>query len=307
MSLSLDQQRPPHLHWRARNLGVNRLGIATILERGDMLASAVHSRVPAGAASEVGAIRERIRSGSFGGHTSGLAPRHVQGNVVILPADLAGDFLLFCQRNPKPCPLLAVSEAGQASLPPLGADLDIRTDVPRYRVWRDGILVDEPTDIGAYWRDDLVTFVIGCSFSFEQALIDAGLPLRHVDLGRNVAMFRTSVATEAAGRFHGPLVVSMRPFTPANAIRAVQITSRFPSVHGAPVHLGLPELIGIEDLARPDYGDAIPVAADELPVFWACGVTPQAVIAAARPTFCITHSPGCMLITDRLNHELASF
>jgi uncharacterized protein YcsI (UPF0317 family) len=283
------------------------LGIGSILERADTLASAVPDSVSAGAVTEIGAIRHRIRTGAFNGHTSGLAPRHVQGNVVILPADLASDFLLFCQRNPKPCPLLAVSEPGQASLPALGADLDIRTDVPRYRIWRDGRLVDEPTDIGAYWRDDLVTFVIGCSFSFEQALLDAGLPLRHVELGRNVAMYRTSVATEPAGRFHGPLVVSMRPFTPANAIRAIQITSRFPSVHGAPVHLGKPELIGITDLSRPDFGDAIAVAADELPVFWACGVTPQAVVAAARPTFCITHSPGCMLITDRLNHELAAF
>ena len=179
--------------------------------------------------------------------------------------------------------------------------------MPRYRVWRDGALVDEPTDISAHWRDDLVTFVIGCSFSFEQALIDAGVPLRHIELGRNVAMYRTYIATEPAGRFHGPLVVSMRPLTADNAIRAVQITSRFPSVHGAPVHLGKPELIGIADLARPDYGDAITVADDELPVFWACGVTPQAAIAAARLSFCITHSSGCMLVTDRLNHELAAF
>lgn len=255
-------------------------------------------------ASEVDAIRQRIRTGSFSGHTSGLAPRHVQGNLVILPTELATDFLLYCQRNPKPCPLLAVSEPGQATLPSLGADIDIRTDVPRYRVWRDGTLVDEPTDIGSYWRADLVSFIIGCSFSFEQALLDAGVPLRHVELGRNIAMYRTSLATQRAGAFHGPLVVSMRPLTPANAIRAVQITSRFPSLHGAPVHLGKPGLIGIEDLARPDYGDAVPVAADELPVFWACGVTPQAAVAAARPAFCITHSPGCMLITDRLNHEL---
>jgi uncharacterized protein YcsI (UPF0317 family) len=265
------------------------------------------TRPSAEAASDIGPIRQQIRTGAFSGHTSGLAPRHVQGNLVILPADLAADFLLFCQRNPKPCPLLAVSAPGQPTLPSLGADIDIRTDVPRYRIWRDGSLVDEPTDIAAYWRNDLVTFIIGCSFSFEQALIDAGLPLRHVALGLNVAMYRTSVATEPAGRFHGPLVVSMRPFTPANAIRAIQITSRFPTVHGAPVHLGKPELIGIADLARPDYGDAIALAADELPVFWACGVTPQAVVAAARPAFCITHAPGCMLITDRLNNELASF
>jgi len=281
------------------------LGIGAISSASDRPASVALHRV-ADDASDVGAIRRRIRTGTYGGHTSGLAPRHVQANVVILPSELASDFLLFCQRNPKPCPLLAVSEPGQPLLPALGTDLDIRTDVPRYRVWRNGTLVDEPTDIGRYWQDDLVTFAIGCSFSFEQALIDAGLPLRHVELGRNVAMYRTSVATEAAGCFHGPLVVSMRPFTPANAIRAVQITSRFPSVHGAPVHLGKPELIGIEDLARPDYGDAIPVADDELPVFWACGVTPQAIVAAARPAFCITHAPGCMLITDRLNHELLS-
>jgi uncharacterized protein YcsI (UPF0317 family) len=275
------------------------------LEREFMPAGALANRGP-DTATDLGMIRQRIRGGSFSGQTSGLAPRHVQGNVVILPANVAADFLLFCQRNPKPCPLLAVSEPGQSSLPALGADLDIRTDVPRYRIWRDGALVDEPTDILPDWRDDLVTFVIGCSFSFEQALIDENIPLRHLELGRNVAMYRTSVSTRPAGRFHGPLVVSMRPLTPANAIRAIEITSRLPSAHGAPVHLGMPGLIGIEDLARPDYGDPVPVAADELPVFWACGVTPQAAVAAARPAFCITHAPGCMLITDRLNHELAS-
>lgn len=271
-----------------------------------MLSSAGLKPAPAGPGTDVGAIRRRIRAGIFRGHTSGLAPGHAQGNVVILPADVANDFLLFCQRNPKACPLLAVSEPGQSTLPALGVDIDIRSDVPRYRVWREGALVDEPTDIASYWQDDLVTFVIGCSFSFEQALIDGGLALRHVELGLNVAMYRTSIATQPAGRFHGPLVVSMRPFTPANAIRAVQITSRFPSMHGAPLHLGKPELIGIKDLARPDYGDAIALLADELPVFWACGVTPQAVVAATRPVFCITHAPGCMLLTDRFNHELAS-
>ena len=271
-----------------------------------MLATAGVKPACAGPATELAAIRQRIRSGAFSGHTSGLAPGHVQGNVVILPADAACEFLLFCQRNPKPCPLLAVTAPGEAALPTLGAHIDIRTDLPRYRVWRHGTLVDEPTQIGSHWRDDLVTFVLGCSFSFEQALIEDGVALRHVELGLNVAMYRTSIATQAAGRFHGPLVVSMRPLTPANAIRAVQITARFAAAHGAPVHIGKPELIGIDDLARPDYGDAIAVAADELPVFWACGVTPQAVVAAARPAFCITHAPGCMLLTDRLNHELAS-
>ncbi len=253
------------------------------------------------------AARAAIRRGEWTRHTSGLADRHVQGNLVILPRALADDFLRYCQRNPKPCPLLAMSEPGDPFLPALGADIDIRSDVPRYRVWRHGELVDEPTDIGALWRDDLVSFVIGCSFSFEQALLDEGLPLRHVQQGRNVAMYRSQIATVPAGPFRGPMVVSMRPLRAAAAIRAVQITSRFPGVHGAPVHLGDPALIGIEDLGRPDYGDAVEVMPDELPVFWACGVTPQAAIAQARPEFCITHAPGAMLITDLLNHQLASF
>jgi uncharacterized protein YcsI (UPF0317 family) len=236
-----------------------------------------------------------------------LARDHVQGNVVILPKALADDFLRYCQLNPKPCPVLAVSQPGDPMLPKLGADIDIRTDVPRYRVWRRGELIDEPTDLRALWRDDLVTFVIGCSFSFEQALLDAGLSLRHVDQNRNVAMYRTNIATEAAGPFHGPMVVSMRPLKAKAAIRAIQVTSRFPDVHGAPVHLGDPSLIGIADLSQPDYGDAVDVMPDELPVFWACGVTPQAAIAQAKPEFCITHAPGAMLITDLLNHQLASF
>lgn len=250
--------------------------------------------------------RRRARSGAHQGHTVGMAPGHVQGNLVVLPADQAADFLRFCQRNPQPCPLLGVTEPGDPRLPELGEDLDLRTDLPRYRVWRDGMLVDEPTDITALWRNDLVGFVIGCSFSFEQALLESGVPLRHVAQGRNVAMYRTSVPTVAAGAFHGPLVVSMRPLKAADAIRAVQVTSRFPRVHGAPVHIGRPDLIGITDLGAPDYGDPIEVADDELPVFWACGVTPQAVVKAARPAFCITHAPGCMLVTDLLNHHIAS-
>ena len=273
------------------------------------------STVPAAGAAEqaLGAgssgreVRLAARSGRLDSHTSGLATAHVQGNLVILPADVAGEFLRYCQRNPKPCPVLAVSEPGDPRLPTLAADLDIRSDVPRYRVWRDGVLVDEPGDIGALWRDDLVTFVLGCSFSFEQALIEDGIRLRHVEQGKNVAMFRTTIATTPAGRFSGPMVVTMRPMKAADAIRAVQITSRFPNVHGAPVHLGDPKLIGIADLARPDYGDAVEVMPDEVPVFWACGVTPQAALEQARPPFAITHAPGAMLITDLLNHQLASF
>ena len=252
-------------------------------------------------------VRSLIRQGIWTSHTSGLADAHVQGNVVILPQAEANDFLRYCQRNPKPCPLLAVSEPGQPWLPTLGNDINICSDVPRYRVWRDGDLVEEPINIRTLWRDDLVTFVIGCSFSFEQALMEAGLPLRHVEQGRNVAMFRTSISTEPAGPYNGPLVVTMRPMKAAAAIRAVQITSRFPNVHGAPVHIGDPSLIGVTDLQRPDYGDAVEVMPDELPVFWACGVTPQAAIQQARPAFCITHAPGAMLITDLLNNQLASF
>lgn len=260
----------------------------------------------AGGINNAAHVRSVIRQGRWTTQTSGLANGHVQGNVVILPAAEAGDFLRYCQRNPKPCPVLAVSEPGQAELPSLGADIDICTDLPRYRVWRHGELVDEPTDISALWRKDMVTFVLGCSFSFEQALQEAGLRIRHIDQGRNVPMYRTNTATEPAGPFHGPMVVTMRPFKAADAIRAVQITSRFPDVHGAPVHIGDPAQIGISDLAHPDYGDAVEVLPDEIPVFWACGVTPQAAIMQARPEFCITHAPGAMLITDLLNHHLAT-
>lgn len=256
------------------------------------------------ARSDAAAVRRAAREGRLTEHTSGLAGEHVQGNVVILPAALATDFLRYCQRNPKPCPLLAVSEPGEATLPELGADLDIRSDVPRYRVWRRGELVDSPTDIRALWRDDLVSFVIGCSFSFEHALLADGIRLRHVEQRRNVAMYRTSIPTRRAGVFHGPLVVSMRPFAPADAIRAIQISSRLAEVHGAPVHLGDPTAIGIAELARPDYGDAVELLPGELPLFWACGVTPQAALAQARPEFCITHAPGAMLVTDLLNRQL---
>ncbi|HEX2652936.1 MAG TPA: putative hydro-lyase [Xanthobacteraceae bacterium] len=252
-------------------------------------------------------VRLACRNDGFSGPTAGLAHGHVQGNLAILPKAAAEEFLRFCQRNPKPCPVIGMSEVGDPKIPSLGADLDIRTDVPRYRVWQNGMLADEPTDILKWWRDDLVSFVIGCSFSFEEALIEAGLPMRHISCGANVSMYRTNIPCESAGRFQGPLVVSMRPLKPADAIRAIQITSRFPAVHGAPVHIGKPEAIGIADLSKPDYGDAVPIHDDELPVFWACGVTPQAVIAAAKPEFAITHAPGAMLATDLINSQLAAF
>ena len=253
------------------------------------------------------AVRQRIRRGEITGHTSGLASGCVQGNVVILPQAQAADFLRFCQLNPKPCPLLAMGVPGDPALPTLGADIDMRTDVPRYRVFRGGELAEEPTDIRHLWRGDLVSFILGCSYSFEWALLEDGLSMHHLTERKNVPMYKTNVPTVPAGPFHGPLVVSMRSFRPADAIRAVQITSRFPGVHGAPVHIGLPAQIGIRDLAKPDWGDAVEVPADELPLFWACGVTPQAVVAEAKPEFCITHAPGSMLVTDLKNSQLAVF
>jgi uncharacterized protein YcsI (UPF0317 family) len=270
------------------------------------MVAALSTRPDATLAASV-AARLACRRGEVAGSTAGLAPGFVQGNLAILPAALAGDFLRFCQRNPKPCPIIGMSEPGDPRIPALGVDLDIRTDVPRYRVWQDGEIVDEPQDVMRWWRGDLVSFVIGCSFSFEEALLDEEIPIRHIEMGVRVPMYRTNIECAPAGRFSGPLVVSMRPLTPAHAIRAVQITSRFPAVHGAPVHLGLPEAIGIADLARPDYGDPVSIQSGELPVFWACGVTPQAAIAAVRPDFAITHSPGCMIVTDIPNRRLASF
>jgi uncharacterized protein YcsI (UPF0317 family) len=237
--------------------------------------------------------------------TAGIANGFVQGNLAILPEKLASSFHRFCQLNPKPCPIIGISDVGDPRIPALGADLDICTDVPRYRVWLDGEVIDEPSDIMAHWRDDLVAFVLGCSFSFEEALMEEGLPIRHIERNVRVPMYRTNIACHPSGPFAGPMVVSMRPFKPRDAIRAVQITSRFPAVHGAPVHLGHPHLIGISDITKPDYGDAVPVEADEIPVFWACGVTPQAVIASAKLPFAITHAPGMMLITDLRNKQFA--
>ncbi|GHD52682.1 UPF0317 protein [Thalassobaculum fulvum] len=250
-------------------------------------------------------VRHAARAGLHRGQTAGLAPGYVQGNLVVVPARWADDFRAFCVRNPKPCPVIGIAAPGDPAIRSLADDLDIRTDLPRYRVWRDGELADERCDISELWRDDLVAFVLGCSFSFEEALLAAGLRLRHVAQGRNVAMYRTSLPTEPSGPFSGPTVVSMRPFGAADAARAAEITARYPRVHGAPIHIGDPAAIGIADLATPDYGDPVEIEPGEVPVFWACGVTPQAALQAARLDFCITHAPGCMLVTDRLNAEFA--
>jgi uncharacterized protein YcsI (UPF0317 family) len=251
-------------------------------------------------------FRHLVRAGDFRKPTAGVCGGYAQANLVILPAAHAHDFLRFAQRNPKACPLLAVGEPGAWNVPALGADLDLRTDVPGYYVYRDGELADTPASLESLWRDDLVAFAIGCSFSFEEMLLPAGIPLRHIEQDRNIAMYRTNIPNEAAGPFGGDMVVSMRPLKARDAIRAIQITSRFPAIHGAPVHLGDPRLIGIADLARPDYGDAVEVMADEVPVFWACGVTPQEAIRAARLPFVITHRPGYMLVTDIPNSTLAT-
>lgn len=251
-------------------------------------------------------IRADVRAGTVAGQTSGMAPGFVQTNLAILPKSWAEDFLGFCLANPKPCPLLAVGLPGDPSLPSLGAGIDIRYDVPRYCVFRDGRKSEETTDISGLWRDDFVSFLIGCSFSFEGALLNAGLALRHIELSRNVPMFRTNIDCVPAGRFSGNLVVSMRPFKPHAAIHTIEVTSRLPQVHGGPVHFGDPAAIGITDLMRPDFGDAVPVYEGEVPVFWACGVTPQVAIAEAMPPIAITHSPGCMLITDIREEDLLS-
>ena len=250
-------------------------------------------------------LRERFRRGEDARPTAGCAPGFVQANLVVLPRETAFDFLLFCQRNPKPCPLLEVVEPGSVEPRFMAPGADLRTDLPRYRVYRDGVLVSEPTDIRAEWRDDMVSFLIGCSFTFESALIDAGLPVRHVEQCSNVPMYFTSIPTASAGIFHGPMVVSMRPFASAEVVRAVQVTSRFPAVHGAPVHVGDPAAIGIADVGRPDMGNPVEVRPGEVPVFWACGVTPQAAAMASKPPLMLTHAPGHMFITDRRDAEYA--
>jgi uncharacterized protein YcsI (UPF0317 family) len=243
-------------------------------------------------------VRAAVRRGELTGPTAGLAPGFTQANLVVLPEADAFDFLRFCVRNPRPCPVLEVTDPGSPEPAELAPGADLRTDLPRYRVWRDGEPVAEPLDVRDAWRDDLVSFLIGCSFTFERALLAEGLPVRHAEQGVNVPMYRTARACRPAGRFSGPLVVSMRPMTPEQAIRATQVTSRFPAVHGAPVHVGDPDALGVADLGAPDYGDPVELRAGEVPVFWACGVTPQAVAAASRPELMITHAPGHMFVTD---------
>jgi uncharacterized protein YcsI (UPF0317 family) len=251
-------------------------------------------------------LRLAFRAGLDVASTARLAPGHVQGNLVVLPAAYAHDFEAYCRANPKPCPLLGVSRAGNPLMEDLGRELDVRTDLPRYRVWREGRVVAEPQDIRELWRDDLVAFVLGCSYSFEQALNEAGVRLKHWERGENSPYYVTDVDTVPAGLFRGKLMVSMRALSPADAIRAVEISARYPTVHGAPVHIGFPEMIGIHDLGRPAGGEPMELAAGELPVFWACGVTPENALANAHLPLAITHKPGAMVVTDLLNKALES-
>ncbi len=243
-------------------------------------------------------LRAAVRDG-YAGLTAGLAAGYTQSNVVILPADMAEDFTAFCRANPDPCPLIVQTAPGDPEVRDLAPGSDLRSDVPRYRVFRDGVADDdEPTEIRDLWRDDLVSFLIGCSFTFERALREAGLRIRHIDLGCNVPMYRTNIECTPVGRFAGPLVVTMRPFLADQVDRVVAITAAFGDMHGAPIHIGDPAVIGIADLSNPDFGDAVPVEQGETPVFWACGVTAQVALASARPEIAITHSPGRLFVTD---------
>ena len=251
-------------------------------------------------------IRSIIRKEKWDKPTAGMGLGYAQANLVILPQKYAFDFLLFCQRNPKPCPLLEVLEPGQYRVQELAPDADIRTDLPRYNIYRRGRLEDSVKAIKDDWTEDLVTFLLGCSFSFEEALLRARVPVRHIEEKRNVPMYVSSIRCKPAGVFHGPMVVTMRPMPADKIARAVQITSRYPFVHGAPVHIGDPAAIGIRNLNRTDFGDAVTIRKGEIPVFWACGVTPQAVVMEAKPDLCITHAPGHMFISDILNEELAT-
>nr|WP_232823027.1 putative hydro-lyase [Oceanibium sediminis] len=249
-------------------------------------------------ASDLGTVRAAIRAGAYQSHTAGLGAGYLQANLAIMPEAFALDFMRYCQRNPKPCPLVGVSDTGNPLMFTLGRDIDIRTDVPAYNIYRDGRLSGAQADITDLWTDDLVAFALGCSFTFERALEEAGVPVWHIQNNTTVPMFRSNIDTVPAGPFSGKMVVSMRAIPETRVDEVTGISARYPQAHGAPVHVGDPAGLGIEDIARPEWGDPAPVGAGEVPVFWACGVTPQVAIEAARLPLCITHKPGHMLIAD---------
>lgn len=249
---------------------------------------------------------KKIRSGEIDYPTAGMCGGYAQANLVILPREYAEDFKEFTEKNPKPCPVLEILD-GSPLVHDMGEGANIATDIPRYFIYRNGVKTDEVTDISAYWQEDFVGFLIGCSFSFEEALLEAGIDVRHISMGCNVPMYKTNMECEKAGVFEGPLVCSMRPMTPENAKKAAEITGRYPNVHGAPVHMGDPAQIGISDIDSPDYGDSVEIRDGEIPVFWACGVTPQAAVERAKPPIVITHAPGHMFITNVKNADLNGF
>jgi len=247
--------------------------------------------------ADVSNIRSAIRAGNYRGQTAGLAFGKLQANLAILPLSHALDFMRFCQRNPKPCPLVGVSETGDPRMDTLG-DIDIRSDIPAYNIYRNGVLAESVHDVTAFWREDLVTFALGCSFTFERALTEAGIELDHIASNLTVPMYRTNVANREAGPFGAGMVVSMRLLQEDRVTDAIDISRKYPWAHGGPVHIGTPEDIGITDLSKPDWGDPPEEARGRIPVFWACGVTPQNAVREAKVPFCITHKPGHMLITD---------
>ncbi len=257
---------------------------------------------PIHAHSTAAEVRAACRSNEWAQPTSGYGLGFVQANLVILPREYAFDFLLFCLRNPQPCPLLGVCEAGDPEPRDIAPGADLRTDLPRYAVYEDGIQTATPQDLYRYWNSDLVSFLLGCSFTFEAVMLEAGLSVRHLEQGVNVPMYRTNRPNVKAGIFEGELVVSMRPMKPEMIERATELSARMPLAHGAPVHAGDPSVLGIADLSKPDFGDAVTIHPDEVPVFWACGVTPQAAIMAAKPKLALTHLPGHMFLTD-LRHQ----
>lgn len=249
---------------------------------------------------------QKIRSGEIDGPTAGMCSGYAQANLAIMPRAYAEDFKEFARKNPKPCPILEIVEGGP-EIHDMGEGATLLTDLPRYFIYRNGVKEEEVTDITAYWQDDFVGFLIGCSFSFEEALLEAGIDVRHISMGCNVSMYKTNIECEKAGVFEGPTVCSMRPMTPEDAKKAAEITGQYPNVHGAPIHIGDPAVIGIADIAKPDYGDPVEIREGEIPVFWACGVTPQAAVERAKPPIVITHAPGHMFVTNIKNTELNAY
>ena len=253
-------------------------------------------------------VREIIRKGDIDFPTAGMCRGYAQANLIILPPEYAADFEKFAELNPFPCPILEIIKGEQPLTHAMGEGGNICSDIPRYRIYRDGVWDGETlTDVTEYWKQGYVGFLIGCSFSFEDALMKEGIEVRHIAQGRNVPMYKVGIQTVKAGPFEGPMVCSMRPMTPENAQKAYDITVKMPNVHGAPVHMGPAEGVGVKDVMKPDYGDAVDIYEGEIPVFWPCGVTPQAAVENAKPPIAITHAPGHMFITDIINSELNDF